>query len=442
MQQKYLINLISASLLWSLIPILATNLFDEVSLITIIFLRFLTAGLVLLSIAAIYIHLNNRYTVDPEKKIKIKKLLEYLLHQNKDFFNIRFIFYYCAIGFFGIILQVIFYFLALKKTTIAFTMVGYQISIILIAFYEHGVKSEKLDFFKILYLIILIFCIGIISYVQILISDESSGEISLLGFVYVVAMAICMTFLHISTAKASYIKEEIKFINDNPHYKLVKLFIRISLTFLTGILLMFPLLIILYFFPIQGDLSNEVVLFFYELTILTEIIQRWEILFLIVFSTIIPYILYFTASVNWNPYNLTFSQWESILTLIEPIGGIIFGVLIIGQNFPTDFLIIVIFLLAVSILFRFAHESRNKVNALILLNQQLGSTRSAPLKLLKLHGIKHVDSLVGTNDLLLNVKTSSIKELYYLINTELKKIDGIQLVEILFINKINKLEST
>ena len=64
------------------------------------------------------------------------------------------------LGFFGIVLHIIAYFMALKTTTIAFTMIGFQISIILVAFYEH--ESEKLDLFKILYLIILIFSIGII----------------------------------------------------------------------------------------------------------------------------------------------------------------------------------------------------------------------------------------------------------------------------------------
>ncbi|GAH57953.1 unnamed protein product [marine sediment metagenome] len=60
-------------------------------------------------------------------------------------------------------MQLIWYFMALKVTeTIALAMIGFQVSIILVALYEHGIKSEKLDIFKILYLLLLVVSIGII----------------------------------------------------------------------------------------------------------------------------------------------------------------------------------------------------------------------------------------------------------------------------------------
>ena len=52
-----------------------------------------------------------------------------------------------------------------------------------------------------------------------------------------------------------------------------------------------------------------------------------------------------------------------------------------------------------------------------------------------------MESLIGTHDLLLTVKTNSIKELYYLINTELKTKLEMDDVEILFMTQINKLET-
>jgi DNA-binding Lrp family transcriptional regulator len=65
-----------------------------------------------------------------------------------------------------------------------------------------------------------------------------------------------------------------------------------------------------------------------------------------------------------------------------------------------------------------------------------------PLKLLKFNGICNVSPLIGKYDLLLNVKTNSIKDLYYLIDTQLRSIEGIKNIEILFIKNINKLEIT
>ncbi|TFF90409.1 MAG: hypothetical protein EU548_03195 [Promethearchaeota archaeon] len=113
--------------------------------------------------------------------------------------------------------------------------------------------------------------------------------------------------------------------------------------------------------------------------------------------------------------------------------------LIVNESFPIEFLIIIIFLLTISILLRYAHETNNKVNAIILLNKKQGLLPNLALELLKIEGICCVDSLLGTHDLMLNVKTNSIKDIYYIINTEIKKFEGIEDIEILFIEKINKL---
>ena len=203
---------------------------------------------------------------------------------------------------------------------------------------------------------------------------------------------------------------------------------------------MFPFLLIFYFLPFQGDLKTETIQFFGEFSILFQILFRWEILFLIVFSTIIPFLLIFIAQVNWSPYNLTYSQWGAILTIIEPIGGIVFGVLIANQYFPIEYLIIIVFLLMISLLFRYIHEEKNKVNAIILIKIKKGFLNILPVKLLKFDGIVSVNSLVGAHDLLLNVKTNSIKDFYFLMDTQIRNLKGIKNIKkILFINKINKL---
>ena len=102
-------------------------------------------------------------------------------------------------GFFGIILQIIGYFLSLKTTSIAFTMIGFQLSIIIIAFYEHGINSEKLDLFKFLYLLILIFTIGIIMFVKL--QEPSNNEFSSLGMFYILLFTASLTFLQIGLGK-------------------------------------------------------------------------------------------------------------------------------------------------------------------------------------------------------------------------------------------------
>ena len=434
MQNKNILFLIIANILWSLIPVIVLGLFDEFSIITIIFLRFFFSAIVLLSLAIIFVFINNKYTSN--ERIGFKELFQFTISKNKDFFNLRYIYYIAILGFIGIILQLIFFFLALKFTSISLTMLGFQLSIVIIAFYEHGNKSEKLDIFKALYLVVLIFSITII----ILVKAEQTGIIfSSSGFLYIIIFTICLTFFHIIVTQDKFGKKEIKLINRNENYKIPRLLIKISFMFFAGIGLMFPFIIFLYLLPFQTDLTYEITNFFREIPTIHIILLRWEIIFLIIFSTIIPYLLLFIAYAKWSPFHLTYRQWNSILSVIEPIGSILFGVLFNIEAFDTMFLIIVLFLLAMSILLRYIHESTNKVNALIMIKRRKGTMDKLALKLLKNDGVYCVQYLVGTYDMILNIKTNSIRELYYLVNDKIRNLMEIKDIKILFINKINKI---
>jgi drug/metabolite transporter (DMT)-like permease len=434
MQNKNILFIISANILWSLIPVIVLGLFDEYSVITIIFLRFFFSAIILFTLALLFVVINNKNPKN--QRIELRDLLRFIISRNKGFFKIRYIYYFAILGFFGIILQLIFFFLSLKLTTISLTMIGFQLSIIIIAFYEHGNKSEKLDLFKALYLLVLIFSIAIIIFVKI---EQTGVIISIIGFIYIVLFTICLTFFQIGVSKDIFSKDEIKLINQNEDYKIPRLLIKISFMFFTGIGIMFPFILIISLLPFQTDLTFETAQFFRELSNIPIILLRWEIIFLIIFTTIIPYILIFIAYARWSPYNLTYRQWNSILTIIEPIGGILFGVLFNVEFFPLLFLLVVLFLLNVSILLRYVHESTNRVNAFILITRQKGTMEDLALKLLKYDGVCCVQYLVGTYDIILNIKANSIRDLYYLVNRKIRGLEEIKDLEILFIDEIKKL---
>lgn len=162
MQNKNILLIISANILWSFVPVIVFGLFDEFSIITIIFLRFFFSAIVLLALALLFILYNNRYSSN--ERITLKETFRFVIDKNKEFFNLRYIIFLGFIGFIGIILQLIFFFLALKYTTISLTMIGFLISIIMVAIFVH--KSEKLDLFKMLYLLVLIFSIVIIIFIK------------------------------------------------------------------------------------------------------------------------------------------------------------------------------------------------------------------------------------------------------------------------------------
>ena len=98
-------------------------------------------------------------------------------------------------------------------------------------------------------------------------------------------------------------------------------------------------------------------------------------------------------------------------------------------------------MLILSILLRYIHESVNKVNAFIAINLKQGNMERLPLRLLKYDGISSVQCLVGKYDMILNIKANSLKDMYYLVNEELRNLDAILNLKLLFINKINKLST-
>lgn len=437
MHNKYIFYILVANVLWSFTPILASDLIQSTSILMIILLRFLLSGIVLFLIGLIIVLYNNRYT--SKQNISLSGVFSFLWAKNRAFNNLRNLLYLFLLGFIGIFLHIFGYFLTLKLTSISFAMIGFQLTIIIIAFYEHGVRLEKLDLFKMLYLLILIFCIFIIMFVNLQLPSQTLGSISFISIIYLILFSICLTFFLVGIDKDSYTKDEIMILNKNPTYKIVRMLIKISFIFFFALISMFPFTFIFYLFPIEINLFEEITYFLSQFDIIFSLLLNWEMIILIIFSTMVPYILLFIANLNWNPYNLTYGQWNSVLTVIEPTFALLFGVLFVREYFPVEYLIIVIFLLTISILFRYAHEAHNKINAYILLTNRQKTFQTLPIKLLQFDGVKSVQALVGTYDLLLNVKTTSIRALYYLINERLRKLEGIEEIEILFIDKIIKI---
>ncbi|MFX1276098.1 MAG: hypothetical protein ACFFBP_04240 [Promethearchaeota archaeon] len=431
-QNKHIFYIIVANILWGFIPVVVSGLFATVSVITIIYLRFFTCGIFFLGLALGLIYYNNKFTSNDKIPLTIFK--EFFKERNSHFFNLRYILYFAILGSFGIILQIIFYFLALKLTSIGFVMIGFIIFNIIIAIYQHG-RSEELDIFKILYIVMLLFSIGIIIFVKIF----ETSTFSILGLVYMIIFSICITFFHIFINKDSYSHKELQIINKNKYYKVVRLLLKLSFMFLIGIGFMFIFVLIFLLIPVEPILTAEISKFFQEL-FNPHLFFRWEVLFINIFSTILPYLLIFIAYVNWSPFNLTYNQWSSILTVIEPLTGLFFGVLLINEFFPLPFLIITIFILILSILLRYVHENNIKVNALLLITTKMGVISELPLKLLRFSGINHIDVLFGAHEFLVTVKKSSTKDFYFL-NEQLRNFEEIKKIKILFISKVNKLSS-
>jgi hypothetical protein len=282
----------------------------------------------------------------------------------------------------------------------------------------------------------LFFSVIIITFVSLQGAELKGTPIDLLGFIYLVLYSITGSFLYISIDRDSFSKKELHNININKYYKIPRALLKMSIS---GVIILVPTLYLLAILPIQTDISDEALSFFNDMSVLVEILSRWEIIYLIIFATIIPYLLLFLAKVNWRSTNLTYSQWSSIVGLIDPISTLIFSVIIVNEFFPHGYLIIVVVFLIITIVLRYAHEVRNIVQAEILLKIKKGSLNSIPLKILKFYGVREIKSLIGKFDLSLHIKVNSFKDFHNLINRKLKPIEEILDLEVLFIDKIEDL---
>ena len=431
---KLIINIVIANLLWSFIPIVVKGLFTEISTLTVIFLRFLTGGIILFLIAIFLVIINNYF--NPEKKISLKELFMNLRHKNRRFYDVRTYQYYFLIGFFGIILHIIFYFLSLKTTSIPFTMIGMLLTIIFIAFYEKGVNFERFDVFRILFITMISVAVIIIMFVSFMGAQLSGNPIKVQGFIYILSYSITGSFLYISIDRDSFSKNELRDININKYYKIPRSLFKMSISFISGVLFLLPVLLIINILPFEMDITQETHSFFSDLSSIFLILQRWEIIYLIVFATIIPYLLIFLANVNWKSKNLTYSQWSSIIGIIDPMNTLIFSVILVGTYFPSQDLVVVIIFLGIAIILRYAHEVRNIVQAVIFLKIKKRSLKTLPIKILKYYGVRKIDTLIGRFDLMLTVKVNSFRDFHYLINRNLKLIGDIEVIEPQFVNNI------
>ena len=309
-------------------------------------------------------------------------------------------------------------------------------TIVFISFYEKGVNYEKFDIFRILFIVMLSFSILIITSVSLQGAEIKKDPIELLGLIYLVLYSITGSFLYISIDRDSFSKKELENINVNKYYKIPRALIKMAISFISGVILLIPISILIALLPFETDITQEVSTFFNDLKFIFAILGRWEIIYLIIFATILPYVLIFLASVNWKTTNLTYSQWSSILGLIDPISTLIFSVLLVNEFFPHGYLIIVIVFLVITIVLRYAHEVKNVVQARILLKIKKGSLKLIPIKILRFYGVKEIDSLIGEYDLMLHVKVNSFKDFHYLINRKLKLIDEILALKVQFVDKI------
>jgi DNA-binding Lrp family transcriptional regulator len=227
-------------------------------------------------------------------------------------------------------------------------------------------------------------------------------------------------------------------IKTHGFYKIVRMLTKMGFMFLIAAAFVFPLTGILLLLPPNSLFQQEALRFYAQLNSLGALFLTWQGLYLIFGATVTCYLLLFAAEAYWPRSALPFDTWSSILSIVEPAGSVIFGVLIVNEQFPPVYLFIVVFLLSLSILLRYVHETSNKVLAYVALSVVPQREKQVFQDLYQIKAIQNMSSVVGDYDLVLFIQSNSIVAFNRLVSRKLISHPDIEKVKVFLIEEVIK----
>lgn len=429
MQQQKTWMIFLANVLWALLPIAVVELFQTYSVFLIFLLRFFFGGAFILVTGIILTLFYKRN--HPEINLKI--LGKYLRSQNPDYRHLHQFGYFAIVGSIGFTIHISFFFFSIKFLGILVTVIGFPISLILVSIFS----KETMDMFKGLYLGVLIIAIILIGAGRIQLAEANLQDPT--GWLALLLFTVSLTVLMNQMAKDPLQRWETQLvIQTHGVYKILRMLTKIGFIFLIAAAFIFPLTGILLLLPADSLFQQEAVKFYAQLGSLGTLFLTWQGLFLILGATVTCYLLLFAAEAYWPRSALPFDTWSSLLSIVEPAGSVIFGVLIVNEQFPIDYLFIVVFLLSLSILLRYVHETSNKVIAYVALSLVPQREKQVFQDLYHVKGIQSMASVVGDYDLILFIQSSSIVAFNKLVRRKLESHPDVEKVKVFLVEEVLK----
>jgi drug/metabolite transporter (DMT)-like permease len=426
---KQVFSIVAINIMWSFIPVFANELFDTYSVLLIVFSRLITSGSVTLAVIFVIlkwysykqVKVNEKIT-DPKDRLitlKISDIFKYLKDTNKKFYGVKQWVYVMINGFFTLAFQIVFYFFGFKLTGVIFSYAAFPLTIIIIAIYDWGLGKEEMDSFKGIYLGLLIIVVFIIMGE----SFQSLGAIDPFGLFAVTIFLISRTLDMVFNQRDSIADREYRLSRkSNKTYKLLRNFLKASITQLFGALAVLIIAIFMLLFPESTIMGLEARSFFIQFPQILQLILSVPGILLILICTIIPFSIWYTTGAYWPRGALSFDQWASILAIVSPLSGIWLGIFFLEETFDPFALIIIMVLMLVAIFLRYLHESTNMVNSTIMVKIAKPGMNPFIKSLMRKREVLEIYSLLGYWDLCIIVQTGNSRK-YSLFLTWLRETD-------------------
>lgn len=424
---KYSVSfIIFANILWGIIPLFAIPIFqgppttNQFASLIIVFIRFLFAGLIMLGIIVFQLICNSFRAKQKESgkleyfQTSWQDIKNYLFSRNKNFYNAHRLWYIFILAMFGVTLNVTTYFIGLNELPVAIMLMGAPGGfIILVSIYDVVKGKEKLSYFNAIYIFLLFLSLILIVIAQEGGSEDISKKNLAIGFICLFLNIICLFVNFAYMGREGYAQEE-KILRKSRagNYRMMRTLTKLTIYFLFGALgtvIAVPICLVLPI-PYLNDLGVEFVSSFgYFFTGAFF----WQLVVLVVLCTVGPNLCVFLASSWWDTESqFTFESWNSILSLIDNMTGIIVSFIAGFSKVDPLFLILTVIVLFVAILLRFVHEREAKINAIIYLKIKEGTMKSTLQFLHNIHEIRKFFYITGRADILVKATFGSTREFY------------------------------
>ena len=422
---KKIIFLIFSNILWGFIPLPSSSLMEQYSSFIIIFFRFLIMSVVLLSGTMILIFYQARK--NPQKKITLKDLLNYLKSENTAFFSWKQWVYLMILSVFGLNFLTIFYFFGLKFLGAIITSIGIMFSLIASTLINWGLGKERMSNFKLLYLFTLMGAIVILIIGGDLKNLSNTSMISPVVIIFIILIfGSATTFFIISGSTDKFSPKEYRVLKINPSYHTVRTIFKLGILSGFSAIFLILLLIPLHFISFPTSISSEISSFWIQLREIKYLMKIPSFYILIFGCTILPYLIYYFSASTW-PKNSSFDLWAGVLQLVEPIISMILGISLLNEEFPISYLLVIIFLLFIAIILKFISETEAQIFVVFFIKVIPQKLKNVQKKIMENREIKEIYNLIGEYDIYTYAQFPTSKSLNQFLLHTIQQMEGIEL---------------
>ncbi|MEM2636858.1 MAG: hypothetical protein QXL15_00755 [Candidatus Korarchaeota archaeon] len=248
--------------------------------------------------------------------------------------------------------------------------------------------------------------------------------LSRLGSVVITPLSIFTLSLYIFGSTLFLITTEKK---KSKTHSIGVVMLRNGISFLSGALMVLGVAAVYSFIYEDAELIRAIT----EFQVDKAFPLNYYVILLVILYTLIPYFMYWYSSTIWPPDAMSFSQWASILNLLETAISTLLSRYVLGEEVNEITFLAAVSFLFVTLMLRYFHESRERVHTLLLIGVAPSKHQSVISRLVKMNEFSSVWSISG-EEFLVMVKyiSDNHHELEKKLG-ELKSIDGISSIRVL-----------